>query len=387
MKTALEMKPKRFCFMEEDMFKHEIPNTPIHNTPPPLIEVSGSHREMGRQIGEAAREQVQHSVANARVLIDAAYSTLELSWQGAQIQSRKYLPFAEERYPQYVDEMRGIAEGANVEFDDIVTLNTMEAVTTDALHLTRCTSMAVNEQRTADGHVLAAHNEDWIPEDENDVLLISAKPDKEPPFLAMSYGGLLPNVGFNAYGIAQLIDSVYPSDSRVGIPRLVVARAVLSSRRISGAIGRAVVQHRAAGYNHLLVHESGEMYSIEVSARRFEILYAHDGYMVHTNHYLDSHMKKIEKDPEELLSSRVRYFRASRLLRQNEKHTIKSMQSIQQDHVNIPNSICNHNIAGSDPLDREKTINALVIDLNMREMHIAWGNPCQNTYYTYHLDD
>ena len=67
---------------------------------------------------------------------------------------------------------------------------------------------------------------------------------------------------------------------------MVVARAVLSSQRISGAIGRTLVQHRAAGYNHLLIHESGEIYSIEVSARKFEILYATDGYMVHTNHYI-----------------------------------------------------------------------------------------------------
>jgi hypothetical protein len=196
------------------------------------------------RVGEARREQVQHSIENARVLIDQSYNTLELTWGGAQIQSRKYLPFAEERYPQYVDEMRGIAEGANVSFDDVVTLNTMEAVTMDALHLTRCTSFAVNEQRAADGHVLAAHNEDWVPEDENDVCVILAKPKEEPPFLAMTYGGLLPNVGFNAYGIAQFIDSVYPNDSRIGIPRLVVARAVLSSRRISGAIGRTA--HLAA---------------------------------------------------------------------------------------------------------------------------------------------
>lgn len=368
------------------MFTHDISNTPIHNTPPPLIEISGSHREMGCQFGEAAREQVQHSVSNARILLDAAYDTLELTWEGAQIQARKYLPFAEERYPQYVDELRGMAEGANVPFDEIVVLNVMEAVSTDALHLTRCTSMAVNDERTADGHVLAAHNEDWIPEDEGDVLVVSARPDKEPPFLAMSYGGLLPNVGFNAHGIAQLIDSVYPGDSRTGIPRLVVARAVLASRRISGAIGRTLVKHRAAGYNHLLVHESGEMYSIEVSARKFEILYANDGYLVHTNHFIDPQMRQVEKEPEELLSSRVRYFRASRLLRQNQQHTIKSLQTIQKDHVNIPNSICNHAIEGLDPLDREKTINALVIDLTAREMHIAWGNPCQNAYHTYHLD-
>ncbi len=363
-----------------------VPDTLVHNTPPPLVEVAGTHREMGRQIGEARREQVQHSVDNAHKLIAESYSTLELTWDGAQIQARKYLPFAEERYAQYVDEMRGIAEGANVSFDDLMVVNAMEAVTMDALHLTRCTSFAVNETRTADGHVLAAHNEDWVPEDENDVYVISAKPKEEPPFMAMTYGGLLPNVGFNAYGIAQLIDSVYPNDSRIGIPRLVVARAVLSSRRISGALGRTLISHRAAGYNHLIVHESGEMYSVEVSARRFEILHGTDGYIAHTNHYLSPTMKEIEKDPEELISSRVRYFRANRLLRESSTHTIKTLQAIQKDHVNLPNSICNHNITGIDPMDRESTITALVIDLTAREMHIAWGNPCQNAYHTYHLN-
>jgi isopenicillin-N N-acyltransferase-like protein len=262
----------------------------------------------------------------------------------------------------------------------------MEAVTVDALHLTRCTSFAVNEQRTADGHILAAHTEDWIPEDEDDVFVVLVKPDDEAPFLAMTYGGLLPNVGFNANGIAQLIDTVYPSDSRIGIPRLVVARAVLAAKRISGAIGRALIAHRAAGYNHLVVHESGEMYSIEVSATRFEILHGTDGYIVHTNHYLSDTMKGIESDPEELISSRVRYFRANRLLRENSSHSIKSMQAIQKDHVNLPNSICNHAVEWTDPLDREKTISALVIDVTAREMHICWGNPCQNSYHTYHLD-
>lgn len=366
--------------------KADIPNTPVHNAPPPLIEVGGTHGELGRQIGEARRAQIQHSIANARVLIDQSFDQLELTWEGAQIQARKYVPFVEERYPQYVDEMQGIADGANVEFDDVMALNVMEAVTTDALHLTRCTSFAVNEQQTADGHVLAAHNEDWIPEDEDDVYVVLAKPNDEPPFMAMTYGGLLPNVGFNAYGIAQLIDSVYPDDSRIGIPRLVVSRAVLGSRRISGAIGRALVPHRAAGYNHLIVHESGEMYSIEVSARRFEILHGTDGYLVHTNHYLSPHMREVESDPEELISSRVRYFRANRLLRQSSSHSLKSLQAIQKDHVNLPNCICNHAVDWSDPLDREKTINALVIDLTVREMHICWGNPCQNTYHTYHLD-
>jgi isopenicillin-N N-acyltransferase-like protein len=112
-----------------------------------------------------------------------------------------------------------------------------------------------------------------------------------------------------------------------------------------------------------------------------------DGNMAHTNHYITPTMKGVENDPEELISSRVRYFRANRLLRQNSTHTIKTLQAIQKDHVNLPNSICNHNIEGIDPLDRESTISALVIDLTSREMHIVWGNPCQNAYHTYHLND
>ena len=361
--------------------------TPVHSTPPPLVRVSGTHREMGQQIGESRRENVQHSIAHARKLLDEAYSELELTWDGAIIQARKYLPFAQERYPQYVEEMQGIAEGAKVPFEELVVLNVMEAVTTDALHLTRCTSMAVNDERTADGHVLATHNEDWIPDDENDVFVIHAKPKNEPPYLAMTYGGLIANVGFNAYGIAQLIDSVYPNDSRIGIPRLVVSRAVLASKTPGGAINRVLIPHRAAGYNHLIAHESGEIYNVEVSALRFSILYNKDGYVVHTNHYLAQNMQEIENDPEELISSRIRYFRAMRLLNQSDKHTIKSLQIIQRDHVNYPNSICKHDLGVNDPLDSEKTINALVIDLTAREMHIAWGNPCENSYHTYHLDE
>ncbi len=369
------------------MAKKEITEVPVHSTPPPLVRVSGTHREMGQQIGEARRENVQHSIENARKLLEQAYSELELTWDGAQIQARKYLPFAQERYPKYVEEMQGIAEGANVPCEELVVLNVMEAVTMDALHLTRCTSMAVNDERTADGHVLAAHNEDWVPDDENDVFVIHATPNDEPPYLSMTYGGLIANVGFNAYGIAQLIDTVYPNDSRIGIPRLVVARAILAAKTPGGAISRALIPHRAAGYNHLIVHESGEIYSVEVSARRFSIINNLDGYTAHTNNYLSTNMQEIETDPEELVSSRIRYFRAMRLLLQSETHTIKSLQNIQRDHVNYPNSICKHDFGEGNLLDREKTINALVIDLTAREMHIAWGNPCQNAYHTYHLDE
>jgi len=360
--------------------------TTIHEQPPTLLKVKGTHREIGRQIGEACREGVRSSLGNAHNQIDSAYNVLELTWEGAKIQASKYMPFAQEVYTSYVDELLGIAEGAGVSYEDVAVLNAMEAVTMDALHLTKCTSMAVNGDRTADGHVLVAHNEDWLPEDEPNVFVLHAEPDDEPPFLAMTYGGLIPNIGFNAYGIAQACDSVYPNDSRIGVPRLFVSRAVLACKSPGEAIRKTLIPRRAAGYNHLIAHESGEMYNVEVSARQFEILYPENNYLAHTNHFLSPHMQAVENEPDELIATRVRYFRADRLLKQTARHTVRSLQEIQRDHVNHPSSICNHEDTDSDPLDREKTINAMIFDLTARVMHIAWGNPCANRYHTYYLD-
>ncbi len=361
-------------------------NIRVNDSPIPMVTVRGNHREIGQQIGESCREQVRHSIYNARALLTSAYDDLQLDWAGAEIQARKYIPFAQERYPQYVEEIIGMAEGAGVKFDDLAVVNAMEAVTMDALHLTKCTSMAVNEQHTADEHVLIGHNEDWLPEEEPDVYLVHATPIDEPPFLAMTYGGLLPNIGFNAAGISQCCDTVYPNDSRIGIPRVIVSRAVLGAQSLGEAMRSMLVPHRAAGYNHLLVHESGEMYNVEVSAKRFAILYGENGYALHTNFYLDPEMRSIEDDSDELIATRVRHYRGLRLLKATSNHTIKSLQGILMDHINYPDSICNHAEHDLDPLDREKTINSMVIDLSSRAMHIAWGNPCTSSYHTYHLN-
>lgn len=364
----------------------EINKRAVHSRPVPLVMVKGSHREIGRQIGEEFREQIRLHVQNTRALIDATYETLELTWESAQIQARKYMPYAQESYPQYVEEMEGIAEGAGIQLVDVAVVNTLEGVAMDALHLSKCTSMAVNEDSTADGRVLLAHNEDWLPEDEEAVYVIHAAPDDEPPFLGMTYGALLPNIGLNAAGIAQCCDSVHPNDRRIGIPRVIVSRAVLAARTPGEALRRVLVPKRAAGYNHLLATETGELLNVEVSARRFAVLYGEQGYLVHTNHYLDPGMQAIESDADELIGTRIRYHRAQRLLAKTRQHTVKTLQAIQRDHVNYPNSICNHVDSSMSILDREQTINAMVIDLTSRAIHIAWGNPCVNAYHTYYLD-
>src|SRR3990172_3400963 len=351
-----------------------------------LIRARGGPREMGRQIGEAAAPTIRRMQENYRELLRSSRERLKLRWAGAVLQARKYHPYAAEGAGQYLEELEGIAEGAGMPLDDLMVLNCIEGIAGDALHL-KCTSFAVSAELTAEGHVLVGHNEDWWPEDQDTVYLVHATPENEPAYLAFTYGGLLPNIGFNAAGIAQCCDSVYPNDSRIGIPRVFASRAVLSALTPAVAIRHMLTPHRAAGYNHLLVHESGELYNVEVSARRFAILYGEDGFLVHTNHYLDPQMQAIESEPDELIWTRVRYFRALHLLKSSPLHTVKTLQAIQRDHINFPNSICNHAVDDPLPLDREKTISALVMDLTSRAMHLAWGNPCENQYHTFYLDN
>jgi isopenicillin-N N-acyltransferase-like protein len=353
--------------------------------PLPLIHIGGTPREMGLEFGRARKDSISHMVSNVREFLDQTYGQIRLTWPEAVLQTRKYLPFAQELTPRYVEELRAVAEGADVAFDDLMVLNCLEAITTDALHLLGCTTFAVTEEHSADSHVLIGHNEDWLPPDEGDVFLVRAEPEGEPAFLAMTYGGLLPNIGFNAAGICQCCDSVYPSDVRIGVPRIFVSRAVLGATTISQAIAAALAPHRAAGYNHVLVHESGEAYNVEVSARSFSMMYAQSGILAHTNHYLSRRMARLESDSQHLIGSRVRYFRALRLLRRTHRHDRESLQAILRDHVNHPNSICSHEVIDENPLDKQKTVCSLIIDLNEKLMHAAWGVPCENEYFTYSL--
>ncbi len=357
----------------------------VTDAPVKLVRISGDYRSMGRQAGEGCAAEIHRMLKVYRESIERAYDVLQLTWDDAVLQAQKYHPYAREHTPQYVEELEGMAEAAGVAFDDLMVLNCIEAITSDALHL-GCTSLALSAERTASGHVLVAHNEDWLPEDEENVYLVHASPDGEPPFLAITYGGLLPNIGFNAAGIAQCCDSVYPNDARVGIPRIFVSRKVLAASQLSEAIRSVLVRWRAAGYNHLIADKSGELYNVEVSARHFATIYGMDGYLAHTNHYLTSRMKQWEQHTEDLIGSRVRANRATRMLRATGQHTPDTIKAILSDHVNYPNSICSHSEPEDNPLDRQKTIASLIMDLTELEMHVCWGNPCTGAYHTYRLE-
>ncbi len=348
----------------------------------PLIEVKGNPRERGQQQGKGARSQILRALARYRELIP---KTTKLTWEEALRQARKFLPYGEGNFPDFVEEIRGIAEGANVPFHEVWTLNCYEGLTEVQQHTWGCTCLAVRDDHSSDGHVLLAHNEDWNSVDRDNVYLVRAKPDDGPAFIAMTYGPLLVNIGLNAEGIGVAINSVYATDGRVGVPRILFSRAVLSASTIGQAIRACVPKMRAGGYNYLLADSNGELYSVETSATTHDILNGGEGWLVHTNHYLSPRMRVLEQ-PGTYANSHVRLNRARRLLEgQLGQVTVVGLQAILRDHVNHPNSICGHEDPHDPPHERGLTLVSLVMDLVEHVLWAAPGPPCENEYTAYRL--
>ncbi|MBU0491527.1 MAG: C45 family peptidase [Chloroflexi bacterium] len=351
--------------------------------PIPVINVRGSPREMGQQQGEAARAQIQRSLTRYREVFPQA---LRMTWAEGQLEARKFLPYGESAFPPFVEELRGIAAGADVPFAEVWTLNCYEGVIESRDQVWGCTCVAVRDDLTANGHVLLGHNEDWNSVDQDTVYLVRAEPADQPAFIGITYGPLLVNIGLNEAGIGVAINAVHPADGRVGVPRVLSSRAVLNTRTIGAAIRACVPKLRGGGYSYLLADPAGELYSVETSATAHDILYGEEGWLVHTNHYLAARMQALE-EPGTYTSSHVRLNRARRLLKAQLGHvTVPSLQVLLQDHVNYPRSICLHQDP-ADPLhERTHTLASAVMDLSERILWVAPGPPCEGEYVMYQLD-
>src|SRR5713101_4806384 len=75
--------------------------------PYPLIRALGSHRELGRQHGEQCRDQL-------RAFLDYLGAILKLSRPEIHARALRFMLLFERHCPHLVEEIRGLAEGADV---------------------------------------------------------------------------------------------------------------------------------------------------------------------------------------------------------------------------------------------------------------------------------
>src|SRR5919202_5283251 len=77
--------------------------------PIPILSVRGSHREVGRQIGEACRESLEGSVDLEGHLPEGRSLSEQLAL------AAKYRGATELELPWLIEELEGVAEGAGVD--------------------------------------------------------------------------------------------------------------------------------------------------------------------------------------------------------------------------------------------------------------------------------
>jgi isopenicillin-N N-acyltransferase-like protein len=333
-----------------------------------VLNVSGSHYECGRQIGSACAELLRQMLAYSRSLVPTG-----LRWEDYRQAAQAYLYAAQCAFPWTLDELRGVADGAGVDFLDLF-VDSVEEIF-PALPTSGCSDFAACPPATT-GHTLLAHNNDLSPQAEEYLLGIEWELPDHPRLFTIGVGPFL-SIGLNAEHIALTGNELSPNDQRPGIPRQTIARAILSARDFDEAVTIALHPDRASSYNNIITSGGGRLISVEASASDHELLLPEDGWLIHTNHYTHPRMKGYEQQlPEELADSVSRLERARHLMRtRSGPVTLPILRDFLCDHESAPASLCWH-----DPEGKVKTVFSALIDLTEPTVDVVVGNPCRGEF-------
>jgi isopenicillin-N N-acyltransferase-like protein len=301
--------------------------------PIPFIRVSGSHYDVGHQIGAACRAALARSLAQSRAAPPAGRS-----WEDLRQAATPYLAATRTQLPWIAEELRGAAAGAGIDLLDLAVLGT-EEIWGDAAE--GCSDFAAGPPATANGEVWLAHNNDLSPTVADQLVAVEWHVDGQPALFTLGVGGIFISVGYNSAGLSLTGNELSPNDQRIGVPRLLIVRDILAQRTAAAAIGAATNPARASSYNNLIAHTDGTIINVEGSGGDHALLPAQDGWTVHTNHYVAPSMLRYEADPSDIAGSAARYARAQALLDGCERPVTPALlRGFLADRAGAPDCLC-----------------------------------------------
>jgi hypothetical protein len=346
----------------------------------PFIAVSGSHRQVGRAVGEATADVVRRTVELDAELPPGRTRDEQLAL------ARRYRDATLRATPWLVDEIDGAAEGAGVDalalfavsIEEIWTVRPSQA-TGGAVVDGRCTDIVAGPPATADGHLWVAHNNDLSPASEASIVAIEWRVPGEPVVLSLGIGPWI-SVGWSSAGLSLTGNELSPNDERVGVPRLLMVREQLTARTLDDAVAMTLRPDRASSYNTVLAHRDGRVVNVEGSATDAELTgLSPVGTLAHTNHYACERMLRFEGDPDYARRSAVRLGRAVQLLDGSAgtgpepgSITPDVLRSFLADHRSRP-SICRH----EDGAETTTTAFWCLADVTAGEIEYGRGPRCR----------
>jgi isopenicillin-N N-acyltransferase like protein len=348
----------------------------------PFVTVSGSHREVGRQLGGACAASIAAAVDFDRRLPAGRSRAEQLQLAGG------YRDATRSATPWLVDEIDGAAEGAGVDplalfaasIEEIWTDRPGQPAQGGGPARGRCSDLVIGPPWTADGHLLVAHTNDLAPDDEEALVTVEWRVPGEPVVFSIGCGPWI-SVGWNDRGLSLTGNELSPNDERLGVPRLLMVREQLTAGSLDEAVAMALRGDRASSYNTVLAHRDGRAANVEGSATSAVVRDLEPGgTLAHTNHYVEPAMLPFEGDPAYAGRSAVRYRRARDLLATAVAGapgmvTPDLLRAWLSDHDGAPDSICRH--PASEPGgSTTKTVFWCVADVTAGEIRFGRGNPC-----------
>ena len=263
--------------------------------PFPLIEISGPPRERGRQYGQKAAGRIKKGTTH----YFAQLKELSLDAKGIAALVRDYLPVIEAFEPSYIEEMRGIAEGADIPFEDVVLLNARTEIIKLADPAIRarlktpedpdgCTGVVVMPQAAGNGRLIHAQNWDWKRECAETAVVLKVRYDDGPDLMTFTEAGALGRCGFNSVGIA--ITANYLESDRdyrqVGVPLALIRRKVLENEHLALAMRTVYCTKKSAANNMIVSHREGVAIDFECAPDETFQVHPQNGLLVHANHFV-----------------------------------------------------------------------------------------------------
>jgi isopenicillin-N N-acyltransferase-like protein len=293
-----------------------------------------------------------------------------------------YRPYIETRAPHLLEEIRGIADGAGIEFEEALALQCRSELVsrakaeTEARSEPECTSFAISKDRSATGEVIVGQNLDLAPAFEPSGVVLFLYPKGGPAIITWTLAGTVGQVGLNSAGLARCGNFLLSPGWRVGLPTTILWRLILEQPSVAGVETVIADSYRAKSNNFVVGDSAGTIADFEATVDAYRRLEPENGAILHSNHYLHPDLLPSERQTTRLPDSQARLARLSELFRQAPgKLGSDQLQTFLRDHSGRPHCICKHD-------DYSKTVVSVISHPKAGRIEICSGNPCQGEYLT-----
>ncbi|KZO94518.1 isopenicillin-N N-acyltransferase [Calocera viscosa TUFC12733] len=332
-----------------------------------IVNCKGTPREIGLEHGTKAARQIKDSI---KYYQNQFQQTSHLKWPAVCNIALKFDDQLQERYPWLKEEMEAIADGAGVDYPDILALNFRQEIIF-GLYCDGCTSLAWKTTETS----FLAQNWDWMVEQKDNIIILNIDAPGKPRISMGTEAGIIGKIGLNSSGVGVCANGIRVRGVDYnGTPVHICRRLILESWTRDEAIAK-VEKYGTAASGHMVVGDATGCISLECTTKGIVKLFPDGrGRILHTNHLLGQHDLGKSYENLWLKDSPVRLNRLTELANQLGRNPSEAqLAELFKDKQDSPYAI-DRTVTKED---RAETLFNIIMDLTKATAIFKFGRPSE----------